>query len=296
VDKSVQNRFQGLCLYHDDADGRCSAAIVRRALGKPVILQSMDYGDPVPWETVEQVHQVIIVDFSLPKETLNRIMSTTSLVWIDHHKTALDDLKDLADLPGMRDLDQAACVLTWEFYFPDEPLPKAVSYIGDRDIWRHEFPQTKAFNEGLYFEDSRPFNDQLWELLLNDDPTFVSEIIERGEVLYHARMISIERMIPRQGFEVKFNGYRTLAINGHASGELGEAIRKKGYDIGYCYSEAMQNGVLMTSVTLYSDQVDVSAIAKKYGGGGHPGAAGFSFQRGDSPFPEGSNGHPSQKL
>jgi oligoribonuclease NrnB/cAMP/cGMP phosphodiesterase (DHH superfamily) len=275
-----------LCLYHDDADGRCSAAIVRRAIGRSVILQPIDYGDPIPWDTIERVVKVIIVDFSLPKESMERIRATTALIWIDHHKTALEDLDNLSDLPGKRDLDRAACVLTWEYFFPEASLPIAVAYIGDRDIWKLEFPQTKPFNEGLFFEDSRPFNDQLWERLLDDDRAFLSNLVERGDVLYQARMLSIERLINRSGFEVEFNGHRTLAVNGHASGELGEAIREKGYEIGYCYSEGIQNGELMTFVTLYSNQVDVSEIAKKYGGGGHPGAAGFSFRRDDSPFPK----------
>jgi nanoRNase/pAp phosphatase (c-di-AMP/oligoRNAs hydrolase) len=41
-------------------------------------------------------------------------------------------------------------------------------------------------------------------------------------------------------------------------------------------------------VTLYSDVLDVSAIAAKFGGGGHRGAAGFQFHRSDRPFPPGS--------
>lgn len=290
MDKLGKKPDAVLCFYHDDADGRCSAAIVRRAVGKSVILQSTDYGDPVPWGKVEQVKQVIITDFSFPKGVMERMMATTSLVWIDHHKTAVEDLANLVDIPGRRDLNQAACVITWEYFFPEEPLPKAVAYIGDRDIWKHEFPQTRPFNEGLFFEDSRPFNDELWQPLLSDDQAFISGLIERGEVLYQARMLTIERSISRQGFEVEFDGHRTLAINGHASGEMGEAIRKKGYEIGYCYQEAEQNGDLMTFVTLYSDQVDVSEIARKHGGGGHPGAAGFSFRRSDRPFPKGSEG------
>jgi oligoribonuclease NrnB/cAMP/cGMP phosphodiesterase (DHH superfamily) len=277
-----------LCFYHEDADGRCGAAIVRRAFGKRVILQPVDYGDPIPWEVVEEVAQVIITDFSFPKESMERMIATTPLIWIDHHKTALEDLADLKDIPGKRALDQAACVLTWEFFFPEITLPKAVAYIGDRDIWRHEFPETKAFSEGLYFEDSRPSNDRLWEPLLDDDQTFVASLIERGEVLYQARIISIEKMITRQGFEIEFEGYRTLALNSRASGDLGESIRKKGYEIGYCYTESIQNGELMTFVSLFSDQVDVSEIARKFGGGGHPGAAGFSFRCKDWPFPPGS--------
>lgn len=286
MDKRRKKHGAVLCFYNDDADGRCGAAIVRRALGKSVILHPTDYGDPVPWGTVERVKQIIITDFSFPKETMEQMMATTSLIWIDHHKTAMEALASLEDIPGKRDLNQAACVLTWDYFFPEVPLPKAVAYIGDRDIWKHEFPETKAFNEGLFFKDNRPFNDELWDPLFDDDHAFISGLIERGEVLYQARMLTIERVIRRQGFEVDFNGYRTLAVNGHTSGDLGEAIRRRGYEIGYCYQEAEQNGDLMTFVTLYSDQIDVSEIAKKYGGGGHAGAAGFSFRRSDRPFPK----------
>lgn len=39
----------------------------------------------------------------------------------------------------------------------------------------------------------------------------------------------------------------------------------------WCY-----NGNSMIKVSLYSETIDVSAIASQFGGGGHRGAAGFS--------------------
>ncbi len=78
-------------------------------------------------------------------------------------------------------------------------------------------------------------------------------------------------------------------INRRGSGDLGAHIRTMGYEVGYCYVDKVSEGQLMTYVTLYSDLVDVSRIAKKFGGGGHAGAAGFHFPRGASPFhPEAS--------
>jgi hypothetical protein len=98
-----------------------------------------------------------------------------------------------------------------------------------------------------------------------------------------------ERIVSAKGYELEFDGHSTLALNVSGTGDLGEMIRQRGYEIGYCYSERMQNGKLMIFVTLYSSTIDVSAIAKKYGGGGHKGAAGFSFQREGTPFPNGSH-------
>jgi oligoribonuclease NrnB/cAMP/cGMP phosphodiesterase (DHH superfamily) len=277
-----------LCFYHNDMDGRCSAAIVRRALGEGVNLTAMDYGDPIPWQLVEQVDRVIIVDFSFSLDDMNRISSMTELTWIDHHVTALTDLISLRHIPGARALEHAACVLTWNTYFPDNPLPMAVLYVGDRDIWKHEYPQTKPFGEGLFHEDTNPENDQLWNPLLNDEHSSLEELISRGEVLYKARIKRGKRLVRSKGFELEFEGRSTLALNISGTGDLGELIHQQGYEIGYCYSEAAQNGEIVTFVTLYSDSVDVSEIAKKFGGGGHKGAAGFSFQRVGLPFPENS--------
>lgn len=278
-----------VCFYHDDADGRCSAAIIRRALGEDVICIPMDYGDKVPWDLVKQAEGVVVVDFSFPLADMERIASEAVLIWIDHHITAIDSLDSLEDLPGIRSLEHAACVLTWRHYFPQDPVPMAVVYVGDRDIWKHEYPETRSFGEGLYHENTLPENDELWGPLLENDRDFLHELIDRGQILYDARMIRGERALKRRGIEVEFEGHRTLILNNVGTGDLGEMIRKKGYAIGYCYYEAMQNGEITTFVTLYSDTVDVSKIAKKFDGGGHKAAAGFSFRRAQSPFPQGSH-------
>ncbi len=274
-----------LCLYHDDADGRCSAAIVLRALGKHVVLHAMDYQAPAPWHLIGAAGVVVIVDFSLSTEDMQRICETSELIWIDHHKTAIEDLAALADLPGLRDLDEAGCVLTWRYFFPQEPMPEAVAYIGDRDVWRFAIPETAHFSEGLFYEDSNPGNHDLWAPLLDREPGLVRGLIERGQVLNKARLAGIRRRVERYGFEIVFEGHRTLAINLRGNGDIGAYIRELGYTLAYCYFDSFRNGRLMTTVTLYSDEVDVSVIAQRFGGGGHGGAAGFSFERIDSPFP-----------
>lgn len=278
-----------ICLYHNDPDGCCSAAVVRKAVGEKLALQAMEIGELVPWDLVGQAEQVVLVDFSLPLEDMQRLDEGWSFVWIDHHKTSLAALGEaMADVPGVRSLEEAACVLTWQTFFRDKPAPRAVAYVGDRDIWRNALDHTQVFNEGLYFQDFSPANWSLWERLLNDDDELVGELIEVGKTLYEARMRQIKYAVSERGFETVFEGHRTLAINQRGSGDMGEYIRQSGYAIGYCYAEVMRAGRLQTIVTLYSDQVDVSDIARKYGGGGHPGAAGFQFDRSDRPFPPGS--------
>ena len=275
-----------LCMHHNDADGRCSAAIVRRALGVEVLLREVDYEVvPIPWDDIAAADKIVIVDFSFTLEHMQRMMSTAEVIWIDHHKTSLEVLADLNDLPGIRDLDEAACVLTWQFLFPDQDVPMAVRYIGDRDIWRFAYEQTAAFYEGLFQENTQPSNDELWTPLLDGDDETVQRLIETGEILYRARLEQIKRRIEQDAFEVQFEGHRTLAINSRGSGNLGHAMCREGYEVAYCYIDGYHNGRMLTKVTLFSEEVDVSEIASRFGGGGHPGAAGFTFRRTGNPFP-----------
>jgi oligoribonuclease NrnB/cAMP/cGMP phosphodiesterase (DHH superfamily) len=278
-----------LCVHHNDVDGCASAAIVRRALGSQISMQEINYGDLVPWEIVAEMDRVVIVDFSLPRSEMQRIAQGRDLIWIDHHISALEELAGLSpSWPGLRDTGEAACVLTWRYFFPEIPLPRAVVLIGDRDVWRWAEEDTGSFDEGLHQKDTDPENDALWRPLLDDDPQAVSQLIAQGSVLREARLRAIHLEVDRYGFPATFEGYSTLVINRRGNGDLGETIRQSGYELAYCYVDNFQNGKLMTFVTLYSSDVDVSEIARKFGGGGHPGASGFSFERGAFPFPPGA--------
>jgi oligoribonuclease NrnB/cAMP/cGMP phosphodiesterase (DHH superfamily) len=276
-----------LCFHHNDSDGRASGAIVRYALGKDVILIESDYdGKPIEWENLREISQVIVVDFSFPYSEMKRLAEEHELVWIDHHISALIEFSSISlDWSGIRSIDEAACVLTWQYFFPGKPVPKAVVLIGDRDIWRWAEIDTGAFNEGLYVQDTHAENDHLWKPLLEDDPLLLKQLLDEGTRLREIRLAETKKLLENRGFSVLFEGYKTLAINTQGNGDLGQYGCDLGYQIVYCYQDQMQNNQLMTVVTLFSRSIDVSTIAKRLNGGGHAGAAGFSFPRSGTPFP-----------
>jgi len=279
-----------VCLHHNDADGLCSGAIVRRRFGDAVTLFETDYGLPVPWDEIETADTVILTDFSLSKADMLKIYRAkgSNFIWVDHHLSAIKDMADIADIPGVRDLNKAACVLTWEYFFPHRDVPPAVQFIGDRDIWRFEYPQTRVFCEGLFYANTAATNDALWDDLFNEQSDLLQKFMNEGKILLDARLNDIARRVQSHGFEVTFEGYRTLAINLPSSGDVGHHICSLGYDVAYVYSDGWQNERIITKVTLYSETVDVSVLAKAHGGGGHRGAAGFQFVRqNNSPLPPG---------
>jgi len=280
-----------ICFHHDDPDGRASGAIVRYALNKDVLLIETDYdGTPIPWDNVEQAERVIVTDFSFPKEDMLRLAYGRELIWIDHHKSALAEFAEISkDWDGFRDISEAACVLTWKYFFPDKPVPHAIVLIGDRDIWRWAEKDTGPFNESIYNRNYLVNNDELWVPLLNNDQDLLASMIKEGTRLREINLLNIDRLMQKRSFEVKFEGHKTLVVNAFGTGDIGNYGRSRGYDLVYCYIDDLQPNGLTTNVTLYSDKVDVSVIAKKFGGGGHAGAAGFSFTRNTTPFPSGSD-------
>lgn len=248
----------------------------------------MEYGLPTPWESIRKARQTVIVDFALPLHEMRFIHHRTKLVWVDHHKTSLQALRKLRRVEGRRSLGEAACALTWKTFFPRQPIPKAVRFIADRDLGRYNMKEAAAFDAGLQQEDTSPEHDALWSRLLDGDERLIDELISRGTPLAEARIQAIARRVGQYGFKVEFEGHRTLVLNTWGCGEMADHALKNDCGLAYCYIEAPQNGGVKTFVTLYSNTVDVSEIARKFDGGGHPSAAGFAFQRVDLPFPPGA--------
>ena len=282
---------KSICFHHNDPDGHASGAIVKYALGNDVTLIESDYdGTPIPWDLVEQAEQVIVTDFSFPVDEMKRLAESRELVWIDHHKSAMLEFEGIADdWPGIRDLSEAACVLTWKYFFPERPVPRAIVLIGDRDIWRWAEEDTGPFGESLYNQDHDANNAAFWKPLLEDDQAVLAKMIEEGTWLRENTLRNIDHMMAARSFVVQFEGYQTLAVNTRGNGDVGNYGRDRGYEIVYTYVDEMQVSGLTTVVTLFSNKIDVSVIAKRFGGGGHAGAAGFSFPRGASPFPPDSD-------
>ena len=281
---------RSICFHHNDPDGHASGAIVHYALGDSVTLVESDYDDtPIPWDLVEEAEQIIVTDFSFSVEEMQRLAEGRELIWIDHHKSAMAEFVGIADdWPGIRDISEAACVLTWKYYFPEKSIPRAIILIGDRDIWRWAEEDTGPFNEGLYNQNHKASNAAFWKPLFDEDSSTLEKMIKEGDLIRKVKLKDIDHIMTARSFKVEFEGYSTLAINIRGNGDIGNYGRDRGYEIVYTYADRIQTNGLATVVTLFSDKIDVSVIAKRYGGGGHAGAAGFSFPRAATPFPPGA--------
>ena len=279
-----------LCIYHGGCDdGFGSAWIVRKALGNEIEFHPGVYGKAPP---EVKGKDVMLVDFSYKRPVLDEIFrSAQSVLILDHHKTAAEDLIGIRAPfgPGWKrhldnvyqdtcencpqpyalfDMERSGAGIAWDFFFPDRPRPTFVNYLEDRDLWRKILPGGDEFTIALR---SYPQDFDLWEKLADD----VDGLIRQGTTIQRYYRLRVEEL-KRSAYAARLGQDRCRISNAPyfaASEVAGELADEEVF--GACYFEAEQ-GRFQYSLRSRGD-LDVSAIAKRYGGGGHKNAAGFTI-------------------
>jgi uncharacterized protein len=276
-----------IIFHHNDADGRCSAAIVElwlnnekqqnntQALKERLEFVEMDYNKIVPIDKIQRDDTVVIVDFSFKPEDMKMAQLATDIgtIWCDHHITAKDYGYNVAGVRDFTNKGMAGCECTWKFFFPNKTIPNWVRILGDYDAWRmQEKDLCLPFYEGLKLENQRPNTNNVWHQLLNDETQMVyNEILHNGKTAIKYRDNYCEEIKQAFGYETIIDGHKAYAMNLYRFGSKAFGNMLLQYPICILY---IYDGNKFT-VSLYSEIVDVSIIAKKLGGGGHKGAAGF---------------------
>lgn len=253
--------------YHTDMDGKCSGAIVRKFYNGEGEYFLYNYGD-FPFDSIEKDEKVILVDCSCDFEKLLDI--TKDIIWIDHHKTAIDKYKKLS-LAGIRKDGIAACELCWKYFYPDDFTPTVVKYLGDYDVWKFEYGEdTNYLQTGIRLYDTS-IESKMWEQWL-DDNYRVEDEIEKGKIAIQYRNDYYRSVIKTSSFMAEFEGYKAICCNAACvSSQLFDSVEED-YDIMIPFNF---NGK-QWSLSLYTKKdINCGELAKIYGGGGHMKAAGF---------------------
>lgn len=227
-------------------------------------------------------------------------MIKKDLVWIDHHKSAIESHPK--EIPGLRIDGVAACRLAWQWFTKpsytikngfgdlqneyglptkemfvdrraDEPL--AVRLAGEYDIWDKRDPRAELFQHGLKSEE---LYSTAWDDMLDaDGGSTVIRLLNQGRALQFARANEYREVITQQGFDLQFEGLTFLACNSHEldiRSHLFEAGTKPHHDalLGFTFT-GRDWRISFYHIDGKKDR-DILSIAKKYGGGGHAGACG----------------------
>lgn len=288
----------GICvIYHGvDLDGKCSAAIAARRfnLGTAALFP-MNYGDPIPWERLEGFRHVYMLDFSLPPSDMERLNRMLRLTWIDHHSPKIREMRERgfhASGATLLSNDRpAACLLTWRFLFQGRPEPAAVVALSRYDSWQQDDDwetSTLPFQYGMRELNHEPLSP-IWDDLLADDINARAAFLDiesTGQGILSRIRDSNRRTMEGQAFWTEFDGKTALACNkcfansdlfrDHPDIGRAEILLNFGFDARPAWRVSISPGPA-------APDLNCGELATRYGGGGHPGRAGFVCT--ELPFP-----------
>jgi oligoribonuclease NrnB/cAMP/cGMP phosphodiesterase (DHH superfamily) len=286
-----------ICIYHAGCMDGLVAAWLIRVFNPDAQFIPAQYGDKL-LDCVDGKN-VIVVDFSYPRAVCEELKRRAKQVLIlDHHKTAEEDLLGLDYAIFNIEMSGAQLVAHWlnGFSLDEEKASKLnyackwlIDYTADRDLWAWKLPYTKSINACLR---SYEFSFQGLNAALDDFATNGMHMFtEQGLAI----MRQNQRYVDDHVVYAKRNKFRLLpdiietrrdtvyvayGVNATVlQSDICDAILKvTDADIAFTWStkwNGMSDEWLFSLRSRKGSDVDVSVIARKFGGGGHKHAAGF---------------------
>lgn len=308
VDNNIIETFHklptALVAYHDPCtDGFTSYWITQKALraaGYIVDGLPMQYDE----ESYKRLHdlcadknytEVYIVDFSVPLTLLTSFMHMpyTQFTVLDHHKTAFERYAPYMDITPTSvfkednkniriylDNAHSGAGICWDYFNTGAVAPMLVKYVQDYDLWKFEYGRnTKA--AALYIRSVQRTLaawDALWHQL--EDTDLRVEAFKEGYFLLEEREKEV-RGYAEEFYTVYLEGIagRFVFCPGEFASDVGNYIcQDKNVAFSLSCDAAGLDEPYDITWSLRSSKgsnVDVSALAKMNGGGGHKHAAGF---------------------
>ena len=257
-----------LVIYHANCtDGFGAAYAAWKKFGSTADYLPMAFGDPLP--AFHKDLELYILDFSFPKEIYRQItQKVKNIVLLDHHKHAFANLKE--EHGCFFNLSKSGARLAWEYFHPQMPVPRFITYIEDGDLLKFSLEETKPFYRGIL---PIPYEFEFWEPL--EDEAYLSNIIEQGKLFEIFFQSQVKQML-HNAKPVMLCGKQGLMINSTYMfvNEVGQLLAKQCGTFALVWFEEKNH--IKCSLRSVND-FDVSEIAMKLNGGGHPQASAFTM-------------------
>lgn len=273
-------------LYHGPScrDGWTAAWLCKKAYPNAELVP-VQYGNPLPAESVYEGRETMIVDFSYPPDQMAVLAAKAkSVVCLDHHRSAVRKWDGVTPPDNVRlffDETQSGAMLTWKylnFFVADDPPgdpPWLVRLVQDRDLWAWALPDSRALNAYIA---SVPQTAEAWDFLASDleFSDRREELAEVGEAILRTNRQYVEAVVKNAVYWPVAEGVSVPVLNTtHLHSEVGEEL-SKGFPFSLTYLDDLTRGLRIWSFRSAPDGMDVSKVASAFweGGGGHEHAGG----------------------
>ncbi len=265
------------CFYHkSDLDGHCSGQLILNKYPECEMI-GVDYKDSIYNFKINKGETIFIVDFRFPIEEMFELNKIANVYWIDHHKSSIDEADSVgftASGDQLLEIGKAGCELVYEYLHDKIPEKDSVVYLlGRYDVWDNSSSENiLPFQYGMRQTDTFP-GSKIWDVVFNTDIT--NEIISTGKTIIYYENYQNKIYAKSMSYEAMFEGYRAIVVNKPMSNsQVFDSIYDPNkHDIMIVFGYKKPD--FKYSIFCNKPEIDVSIIAKKYGGGGHTGASGF---------------------
>lgn len=283
--------------YHADCvDGMAAAWVADRWARKHrpdsiIHLLEAHYGKPLDipenWYGPDDDVIMHVLDFSVPVEELEKACKACkvkTLYYIDHHPTGKDQIEAAVGTVQDWGVDMVAwydhgpgksgASLAWGNYFPNEPVPLSILRVADRDTWTFKFLDSLTFHAyaALFLKDHMRWDDVF------EDAKYNENIVKGSAIRLQIESIVEKYTQPEFHQNVVYDQYIGLAINvgrefvSEVCNNILENNPQIDFVLGY---QVHPQHIKFDFRARQSDDIHVGNIAKYWGGGGHPAAAGL---------------------
>jgi oligoribonuclease NrnB/cAMP/cGMP phosphodiesterase (DHH superfamily) len=285
-----------LIIYHSaDIDGIVSGAMVGDMLTGTAELNFMGYhyNEPYDIDFICSFNRVYIADVQLPDSAMLQVAERTQLFWFDHHQTSYQffcsNTEAFANasvyFPNANELGNYSCTdVIYKYLFNKYPTRRSdpfFYFIGRYDIfdktdlnaWEQEIVPLQRFLSSilLFPSDFLDIQDSL--------KSNIWEYIAIGRMMYNKEKHQA-RQLYKKLFTCTWQGFKCLVS------EVGKrvldvyALDHPDADFDIIVSQTpIPSGGFGIGIYNYPGKThNLAEIAKKFGGGGHRDAAGFTTQ------------------
>ena len=273
-----------IVIYHGNcADGFSGAWCFHRVYG-----ESLEYHPGVYQHTPPDVYDrdVYLVDFSYKREIVAEMLKVARTVTlIDHHKSALDDLWDLAAdglVTSHSSVEKSGAVLAWEYVQKvtgrRERLPEMLLHVQDRDLWQFKMKHTKELSEFMF---SQEYDFKVWSQLMTMTKHERNKAITVGGCILVKHMKDTHELLrqTRRIMRIGEMDVPVACLPHMMASDSGALMSLTAPFAATYYDTATHRCFSLRSNKNNEAHVDVSKVAVTYGGGGHKHAAGFRVER-----------------
>ena len=287
-----------LIIHHDDHDGIASAGVIAYYLRTNLECEDTDISyvsanyilnlsDLLKQNHIDlqEYNRIFLVDYSISTDNNAKFIlklcdHMMDITWIDHHKSSIemyDKYPTLEAIDGARVVGVSGTLLSY-LYCVSPKILQVIMAIHRYDIWDHRDPDTTNFHLGYILEEP----EDVFECLAHyaKDIEIYNTAVDNGKVIDTYIKSQNKEYINRCSFTFLLNhngtDYIVCALNTDRTTSLtfGNLINE--YDICMAFYYNGKNRAWSYSLYTANDDIDCSAIAKVFGGGGHTKAAGFS--------------------